>query len=124
MTKILVADTCKSSLVMTTEIFKDRIPGCGVAIVGTGEECVNGASTEKFDMIIADFDLPDTDGVNLTHVLRKVYDGPILLTAFPEKIVEEAIQEELFSYRDSTSWIPKPVKFDVLEKKIEAFILQ
>lgn len=124
MVKVLVADTCKSSLVMTSEIFKDKIPGCTVVIALTGAECVELSQTQKFDMIIADFDLPDADGVNLTHVLRQTYDGPIVLTAYPEKIVNEAIKSELFAYVDSMGWVPKPVKFDVLEGKIEEFILK
>ena len=123
MVKVLVADTCKSSLVMTTEIFKDRIPGCTVIIAGTGEECVEMVNTHKFDMVVADFDLPDSDGVNLTHVLRKIYSGPVILTAYPEEIVNEAIEKELFTYADSLGWVPKPVKFEILEDKIERFIL-
>lgn len=123
MVKVLVADTCKSSLVMTTEIFKDRIPGCTVMIATTGAECVEIVKNNTLDMVVADFDLPDADGVNLTHVLRKIYNGPVVLTAFPEKIVNEAIEKELFAYADSLGWVPKPIKFEVMEEKIEKYIL-
>lgn len=123
MPTILIADSCKPSLVMSSEVFKDKISGSTILIANNGKECLEIMEKEKPDMCVVDFDLPDTDGVTLIHALRKTYKGPILLTAFPDKIVKEAVADNLFIYNDSGAWIKKPVRFDDLAEKIDQFLL-
>ncbi len=124
MTKILIADHYKSSLVMTSEIFKDKIPGVVIDVASSGKECLEALSENEYNMVVVDFDLPDADGVSLVHALRKQYSGPILLTAYPDKIVDQAVNSELFAYTDAYNWIRKPVKFDDLVKRIDQFIFK
>ncbi len=120
---ILIADAIKPSLVMSSEVFKDKITGATILVAGSGKQCLEILSQSKPDMCVVDFDLPDVDGVTLIHAMRKAYKGPILLTAYPDKIVEEAVKADLFAYNDSGAWIPKPVKFDLLSEKIDQFLL-
>lgn len=128
MTTIHITDACKPSLVMTSEVFKDKIPGSIVLFAPTGKDCVEFFSKVADprtapDICIVDFDLPDTDGVTLIREMRKFYNGPILLTAYPDKIVEIAVKDELFAFNDAFAWIPKPVRFDELEKRIDQFLI-
>ena len=123
MPKVLIVDQLKSSTVMTSEIFKDKIAGCLVDIVKNGMDCVELLREGRPDMIIVDFDLPDTDGVMLSKVLRKVYDGPVVITAYPDDIVSQAIRKELFVYNDSCAWVKKPVRFDDMAAIIDQFLL-
>ena len=120
---ILIADACKPSLVMSSEVFKDKIAGATILVATTGKQCLEILAGNKADMCVVDFDLPDTDGVTLIHAMRKSYKGPILLTAFPEPIVEQAVKADLFAYNDSGAWIKKPVKFDDLSEKIDRFLI-
>ena len=122
MAKILIVDPCKSSLVMTSEVFKDKLPGSAIEVTSTGQQCLE-VLDETFDMLVIDFDLPDADGVMLTKHVRKKYDIPIIMTAFPEKIVREAVSRELFPYHDSAMWVAKPVRFDELAEKIDIFLI-
>ncbi|MEZ4741556.1 MAG: response regulator [Bdellovibrionota bacterium] len=122
MTKVLIADQIKSSLVMTSEVFKDKIPGCIVFVSASGQECLEILSRESVDMIVIDFDLADTDGITLYQILRGMYDGPILLTAYPDAVVGEAIKSELFVYSDVSDWLAKPFKFENLSEKIDHFL--
>ena len=124
MTTILIADSSKSSLVMSSEVFKDKIPGSVVLVAATGKDCLAILQTQKPDMCVVDFDLPDADGVSLITAMRKLYSGPILLTAYPDKIVNEAVSEELFAFNDVSGWIRKPVKFDELSLKIDQFLVE
>ena len=124
MVEVLLADTSKSGLVMTSEVFKDRMPGAIITICGTGRECLEKVGQKKFDMVVVDFDLPDTDGVTLTKLLRAHFSGPILITAFPGEIVKKAILDELYAFQDSSMWIEKPVKFEALSAKIEHFLIE
>ena len=123
MYKILLADALKSSLVMTSEIFKDKVKGCVIHIVYSGKQCFDYVIEEKPDMIVVDFDLPDIDGVMLSKMLRRVYKGPVIITACNDKIVDQAIDNELFVYNDSYYWIKKPVKMEQFSQVIDQFLL-
>ena len=120
---VMIVDSIKPSVVMSSEIFKDKIPGAVVLVAGTGKACLEMLAEHKPDICVVDFDLPDTDGATLIGAMRKVYTGPILLTAFPDSIVEEAVKYELFAFNDASAWIPKPVKFEVLSQKIDQFLV-
>ena len=122
MTTILIADACKPSLVMSSEVFKDKIAGSIIIVAVTGKQCLEILATENPDMCVVDFDLPDTDGIALIHAMRKTYQGPILLTAYPDQIVDEAVKKDLFAFNDAGTWISKPIKFDVLSEKIDLFL--
>jgi len=123
MPTILIADASKASLVMSSEVFKDKIPGAIILVATTGKDCLELAQKNAVDMCVVDFDLPDTDGVTLVAAMRKTYRGPILLTAYPDKVVEDAVGGELFAFNDAGGWIRKPVKFDELSAKIDRFLL-
>lgn len=120
--RILLVDNLKSSLVMTSEIFKDCIKGCHISIVRSGKDCIRSLKGSSPDMIVVDFDLPDTDGVMLSRYLKKSYRGPVVITAFPDRIVDEAISRELYVYNDSCRWVKKPVRMKEFESVIEDFL--
>src|SRR5689334_16721400 len=109
MAKILIADAIKPSLVMSSEIFKDKIPGSTIFVAATGQDAIRIAEIEKPDLCLVDFDLPDVDGPSLVIALRKVYQGPILMTAYPDKNVTASVEEELFAYNDAGGWVSKPI---------------
>ncbi len=123
MPQILIVDACKPSVVMSSEVFKDKIPGISVLIASTGKQCLEILAEAKPDMCVVDFDLPDTDGVTLIHAIRKNYRGPILLTAYPDQIVADAVKNDLFHFNDAGAWISKPVQFDDFSAKIDKFLL-
>ena len=123
MPSIMIVDACKPSLVMSSEVFKDKIGGANILVAGTGKQALEIIANTVPDMCVVDFDLPDVDGVTLIHMMRKTYQGPILLTAYPDKIVEEAVKADLFAFNDAGAWIAKPVKFDILSAKIDQFLL-
>lgn len=124
MTTILIADTTKASLVMTSEVFKDKIQGSIVIVAKTGHEAIELARQHRPDMCVVDFDLPDTDGVTLVTALRESFEGPILMTAFPDDVVREAASTNLFGFSDASGWLSKPIKVEELNKKIEQFLLE
>jgi CheY-like chemotaxis protein len=120
---VLIADACKPSLVMSSEVFKDKIAGATILVATSGKQCLAMLGESNPDICVVDFDLPDTDGITLISAMRKTYNGPILLTAFPEKVIEDAIANDLFAWGDAGGWVPKPVKFDILSERIDKFLL-
>ena len=123
MTTVLIVDACKPSLVMTSEIFKDRISGTIVDVSLSGKDALDYLAEKRPDICVIDFDLPDVDGPALVEAMRKLYDGPILMTAYPEGMVDDAISDHLFACNDASAYVTKPVQADDLEKKVEMFLL-
>jgi len=125
--RVHIIDSSKPSLVMSSEVFKDKIPGSIVSFSLSGKEgltCLQSKTGKELpDALVVDFNLPDADGVTLIKELRKFFSGPIFMTAAPDKIVDYAVAEELFHYHDACCWIPKPVRYEVLEKRIEQFLI-
>lgn len=124
MTTVLIADACKPSLVMTSEVFKDKIAGTIVDVVMTGKEAMDYLMKNQPDLCVVDFDLPDVDGPSLIEAIRKVYSGPILMTAYPDKLVEKAVSDHLFTFNDASDWISKPINFEELSNKIDRFLIE
>lgn len=123
MTTVLIADACKPSLVMTSEVFKDKLVGTIVDVATTGKDTLEYLAAKRPDLCVVDFDLPDVDGPALIEAMRKVYSGPILMTAFPSDIVKQAVEENLFTCNDASAWVQKPVNFDDLSEKIDRFLV-
>lgn len=123
MTTVLIVDACKPSLVMTSEILKDRISGTIVDVSISGRDAIDYLAEKRPDICVIDFDLPDVDGPALVEAMRKIYDGPILMTAYPEGMVDEAINDHLFACNDASAYVTKPIDADELEKKVEMFLL-
>ena len=123
MPTILIVDACKPSLVMSSEVFKDKIAGANILVAVTGKQCLEILVTQQPDMCVVDFDLPDSDGITLIYAMRKTYHGPILLTAYPDRIVDDAVKNDLFAFNDAGAWLAKPIKFEVLSEKIDRFLL-
>lgn len=125
-TMIHIIDPSKPSLVMTSEVFKDKIPGAIVSYSSSAKDAMaylaEKGDKSAPDLVVVDFDLPDADGVSLVRELRKTFKGPIFLTAFANDVVKRAVAEELFHYNDSCQWISKPIRHDNLDKKIEQFL--
>lgn len=120
--RILIADCSKPSLVMTSEIFKDRLPGCVVLVASSGAEVLSHLEPNPPDMVVIDFDLPDADGASLIAAVRETFRGPILMTAHPDPVVQRAVADLLFAYNDCGTVIPKPVRADTLIPKIDQFL--
>lgn len=123
MTVVLIADASKPSLVMTSEVIKDKIPGAIVHVAKTGKEALDFLGKDRPDLCVVDFDLPDADGPILIEAMRRVYDGPVLLTAYPAEFVKEAVQEALFLCTDASSWLSKPVSVDALNDMLDKFLV-
>lgn len=120
----LIADSSKPSLVMTSEIFKDKNPGAVILVAKNGADVLSHLETAEPDLCVIDFDLPDVDGATLIAAMRKTYRGPILLTAYKDKIVDKAIEDLLFTYNDASRVIQKPVRKEDILSAFTKFIAE
>ena len=75
------------------------------------------ASTENFDLLFLDYELPDSNGMNIAKDLRKTNNKTTIIftTSFSEYVFE-SFEVNTFRY------IVKPVTREELEKTMTAFI--
>ena len=123
MTKLLIADSGKASLVMSTEVFKEKIAGIAITVAKNGRDFLQMLPEVAPDIGIVDFDLPDVDGTTLIKYAREIFDGPILLTAYLDDKIKEVISTELFAYEQEGVCIAKPIEFDKLAAVIDRFLV-
>lgn len=122
MKRIVIADSSKASLVMTSEVFKDHYPGIQVLVAKSSFEALELAKhNDGIDAFIVDYDLPDADGVQTAFKLKKLYSIPVLITAFDNPGVATSIESSLQQYADCQSWLKKPVNPEVVMAVVQRF---
>lgn len=120
--RVLIADSGKASLVMTSEIFKDQFPGVHVTVARTSEEVIDIVkNNSEFDAVVIDFDLPDRDGAWTAARVKKMAQVPILMTAFDRPEVGPIIEKELAGYDDCLSWLRKPVRSQLVVEIVRRY---
>ncbi|WP_245823643.1 cache domain-containing protein [Photobacterium proteolyticum] len=98
--------------VLVAKGFMDRL-GHKVTVAMSGAEAEAAIDDHDIDLILMDINLPDTDGVTLTHVLRKKADCRIPTIAFSAHVFRQEIESYLEAGLDG--FLGKPVQFDQLK---------
>ena len=122
MPKVMIVDPSKISMVMTSDLLRDHIPGLQVEVCSSGREALQRCKEIAPDLCVIDFDLPDADGPSLVEALRLRFGGPMFLTAFPYSFVSTAVEENLFAYLDSSAWLAKPLCPKAVQALVAKFI--
>ena len=123
MTKLLIADNSKAGLVMSTEVFKEKVSGVVISVAKNGRDFLQMLPEVAPDIGIVDFDLPDVDGTTLVKYAQEIFDGPILLTAYLDDKIKEIISTELFAYEQEGVCIEKPIKYEKMAEIIDRFLV-
>lgn len=123
--KLLIADSGRASLVMTSEVFKDHFYGVQLLIARSAEKTLEILKEEReVGAVIVDFHLPDENGVDLALKIKKAYHLPVLITGLPSQEIQEIIEEKCYAFDDCLSWIQKPVRGENLVPAVERFFIQ
>ena len=92
-----------------------ELEGYDVVEAGTGAEAMKAVVTGFFDVILMDFNLPDSTGIEVIRDIRKVNTESeiLMLTAHASlDTALKAIRESVYDF------LVKPVDFDVLKRTI------
>lgn len=90
--------------------------GHKVVVAMSGEMAQNAIDNHHVDMILMDINLPDTDGVTLTHQLREKTDRYIPTIAFSAHVFRQDIESYLEAGLDG--FLGKPVQFEQMQTVI------
>ncbi|MCW8329821.1 cache domain-containing protein [Photobacterium sp. SDRW27] len=87
--------------------------GHKVVVAMSGEMAQHAIKDNDVDIILMDINLPDTDGVTLTHQLREQANRRIPTIAFSAHVFRQEIESYLEAGLDG--FLGKPVQFDQLK---------
>lgn len=119
--EILVVDDNDMNLAVVRELLKQSEIKLDMAV--SGKECLEMSKKKQYDLILMDHMMPEMDGVETLHMLRKEQDNPnvnttvIMLTANAITGMKEQYIEE--GFRD---YISKPVEVEKLEKMLHKYL--
>jgi len=111
MASILAVDDSASMRQMVTFTLKGA--GFDVTEAVDGQEALNKAKTQKFDLVISDVNMPNMDGISLIKELRALPDfkfTPLLLLTTESAADKKAEGKSA----GATGWIVKPFNPDQL----------
>lgn len=112
--KILIADDEYNTRTALATYLKRRFD---VSAAADGGEAIELLKKQDFDLVLTDLRMPEADGMSVLGAARSKANQPvcILLTAFGS--IGDAVQAVKHGAFD---FLAKPIKLDLLEKKIEA----
>lgn len=111
MASILAVDDSASMRQMVTFTLKGA--GYDVTEAKDGQEALNIAKTNKFNLVITDVNMPNMDGITLTRELRALptYKFVPILTLTTESSTDKKMAGK---QAGATGWIVKPFNPDQL----------
>ena len=117
--KILFAEDYKHSQIIVTRLLKKN--GFeNVVVVENGEDALNTAKKDQFDLILMDMQMPIMNGFEATQKIRKLSEykdtSIIALTAFAMKGDKERCLEA-----GATDYIPKPIDSKEFIEKVKYY---
>lgn len=95
--------------------------GCEVTEASSGQEAITMASQSRFDLIFMDIQMPDMDGVQATHEIKKLDLLPcppiVAMTAY--SMEEDRVN---FLRQGLDDYIAKPIKANGLIEKVKTWL--
>ncbi len=119
--EILVVDDNQMNLNVVQALLKRT--GIRLTLAGGGTECLELCKKYKYDLILMDHMMPEPDGIETLHILRKDAGNPnrntevIVLTANAIVGMDEKYKAEGF-----TDYLSKPIAADKLENMIYKYL--
>jgi CheY-like chemotaxis protein len=118
--KILFAEDYKHSQIIVTRLLKKNGYE-NVVVVDNGEEALNNAKKDQFDLILMDMQMPIMNGFEATSHIRELsnyQDVPVIaLTAFAMKGDREKCLDA-----GATDYIPKPIDSKEFIEKVKYYL--
>lgn len=107
--KVLVADYDKTMLEIVSALFESM--GCRVKLASRGSQALQAISTEQFDLLVTDFEMPDLNGYQLATAVKA--DSPqtkvLIMTGMHQSDVAAEVKSGL-----ADGWLFKPIHIETV----------
>ncbi|MCX6649780.1 MAG: PAS domain S-box protein [Candidatus Bathyarchaeota archaeon] len=119
--KVLHLDDDETSLQISKEIIEQFDPTLEIINVGNVTEALNKLNEEEVDLIISDYDMPDTNGIKFAAIIKSKYNIPFILYTGrgSETIAEMAYAAKIDDYLHKEN---EPAHFQVLANRIRSAV--
>src|ERR1700760_535926 len=103
--KVLVVDDSKLARMVMASALRRIRPEWTLVETANADQALAALSAEKVDIALIDFNMPDTDGLELAARIRKIQPH------MPVAVVSANVQEEIIGRARelSAGFIPKPL---------------
>jgi CheY-like chemotaxis protein len=108
--KVLVVDDSKLARMVMASAFRRIRPEWTLIEATNADEALAAVSARKADIALIDFNMPDTDGLELVARIYKTHPG------MPVALVSANVQDEIIGRARelNAGFIPKPLNDDAL----------
>lgn len=107
---VLVVDDSKLARMVMASAFRRVRPEWTLVEASNAEEAITAVSAGEVDIALIDFNMPDTDGLELIARINKTHPG------IPVAVVSANVQDEIIGRARelNAGFIPKPLTDDLL----------
>lgn len=118
--KILIVDDNAINLTVAKGLLKPLEMQIDTAL--SGKEAIRKISSTHYDLIFMDHMMPEVDGVETTHIIRRFYENykNVPIIALTANAVDGT--KEMFIREGMDDMIPKPIEMRLLIKKLKLFL--
>lgn len=118
--KILIVDDNAMNLTVCEGLLEPL--SMQIETASSGQEAIEKISTKKYDLILMDHMMPEIDGVEATHIIRRFHkeyeDTPII--AFTANAVFGS--KDMFIQEGMNDFIAKPIEVRILVAKLKRWL--
>lgn len=93
-----------------------------IDVAYSGKEAIERVSTKRYDLIFMDHMMPEIDGVETTHIIRRFFPdySNVPIIALTANVVNEA--KEMFIKEGMNDLVAKPIEFKKIAAKIKKWL--
>ena len=119
--RVLIVDDTRMNLIVATEFLKDTLISIDTA--GGGREAIKLALANHYDVILMDQRMPEMDGVETLHEIKKHTEGPNINTPVICLTADAVVGERnRYLSKGFTDYLTKPIDSVYLETMLKKYI--
>lgn len=119
--RVLIVDDTRMNLIVATEFLKDTLISIDTA--GGGREAIKLALANHYDVILMDQRMPEMDGVETLHEIKKHTEGPNINTPVICLTADAVVgARNRYLSKGFTDYLTKPIDSVYLETMLKKYI--
>jgi DNA-binding response OmpR family regulator len=117
--RILIADADPDSRLVVASVI--AVMGYTPVVVQSGREAIDAATSQRLDLAILDFTIPDVDALELCNAIKKSHEGtfvPVLMLT-----ARGTVKDKVRAFSEGVDeYLTKPFNYEELQARVKALI--